>query len=160
MTDGVAMSKGKAVGRDMDMDMDMDKVKVKVKVKVMVATWENGGHALLSPSHSQTHPDSPKGPLMQIICTLHHCNSSAVLRLLQVLVRRLRVWNMYPTSTYTSVHRRRPPKAMSCCPWRASPSASSHASLHDSNTLLRRAPFNLHLLSTIERHHPVACNHH
>lgn len=94
MTDGVAMSKGKAVGRDMDM------VKVKVMVKVMVSTWENGGHALLSPSHSQTHPDSPKGPLMQITCTLHHCNSSAVLRLLQVLVRRLRVWNMYPTSTY------------------------------------------------------------
>ncbi|QYS94832.1 hypothetical protein H0G86_002153 [Trichoderma simmonsii] len=154
MTDGVAMSKGKAVGRDMDMD------KVKVMVKVMVSTWENGGHALLSPSHSQTHPDSPKGPLMQITCTLHHCNSSAVLRLLQVLVRRLRVWNMYPTSTYTSVHRRRPPKAMSCCPWRASPSASSHASLHDSNTLLQRAPFNLHLLSTMERHHPVACNHH
>ncbi|KAF3077009.1 hypothetical protein CFAM422_000164 [Trichoderma lentiforme] len=79
MTDGVAMSKGKAVGRDMDMD------KVKVMVKVMVSTWENGGHALLSPSHSQTHPDSPKGPLMQITCTLHHCNSSAVLRLLQVL---------------------------------------------------------------------------
>ncbi|KKO97704.1 hypothetical protein THAR02_10196 [Trichoderma harzianum] len=83
MTDGVAMSKGKAVGRDMDMDMDMDKVMV--MVMVMVSTWENGGHALLSPSHSQTHPDSPKGPLMQITCTLHHCNSSAVLRLLQVL---------------------------------------------------------------------------
>ncbi|KAK4066920.1 uncharacterized protein Triagg1_7920 [Trichoderma aggressivum f. europaeum] len=64
MTDGVAMSKGKAVDRDMDMDMD----KVKVMAKVMVATWENGGHALLSPSHSQTHPDSPKGPLMKITC--------------------------------------------------------------------------------------------
>ncbi|KAL7958762.1 hypothetical protein V8C34DRAFT_141507 [Trichoderma compactum] len=50
---------------------------------------------------SQTHPDSPKGPLMKITCTLHHYNNSAVLRLLQVLVRRLRVWDMYPTGTRT-----------------------------------------------------------
>ncbi|PNP53370.1 hypothetical protein THARTR1_06064 [Trichoderma harzianum] len=45
MTDGVAMSKGKAVDMDMDMDRDM----VKVMGKVMVATWENGGHALSLP---------------------------------------------------------------------------------------------------------------
>ncbi|UKZ46310.1 hypothetical protein TrVGV298_000511 [Trichoderma virens] len=42
----------------------------------------------------------------------------------------------------------------------ASPSALSHASLFDNNTLLQRAPISLRLLSPMERHHPVACNHH
>lgn len=120
------------------------------------------GAMLFSPRLTHRRiPTAPRDPLMEITCTLRHCNSSAVLRLLQVLVRRLRVWDVYPTGTRTPLCTDGVlPKPCHVAHGEQRPSASSHASLLDNNTLLPRAPFNLRLLSTVERHHPVACNHH